>query len=126
LAGIGGVSGSEPTYSAEVTGEGVHGLSCTATDVAGNTSGVATDTVRIDLTAPTASPSASPAPNANGWNNTSVTVSFTGSDDLSGTDSCEPAIVLAPTALASRPRAPVRTRRATSAHRPRRAASTST
>ncbi len=51
-------------------------------------------TLSIDETAPTASASASPEPNANGWNNTSVTVSFYGTDDLSGVDSCDQAVVL--------------------------------
>jgi len=48
----------------------------------------------VDKTKPTASASASPAANANGWNNTNVTVSFSGSDALSGIDFCDAPVVL--------------------------------
>lgn len=48
----------------------------------------------IDKSAPAASASASPLPNAKGWNNTSVVVSFSGTDGLSGIDSCDTAVVL--------------------------------
>ena len=65
------------------------------TDKAGNVSASATATgINIDKTAPTASASASPAANVNGWNNSNVTVSFTGSDSLSGLDSCDADVVL--------------------------------
>src|SRR5829696_5890228 len=55
---------------------------CTAT----STGGTSSDSVSIkrDATAPTITASVSPAPNANGWNNEDVTVSFTCSDALSG------------------------------------------
>jgi Big-like domain-containing protein len=39
---------------------------------------------KVDQTPPAITPTRSPAPNANGWNNTSVTVSFICSDALSG------------------------------------------
>jgi hypothetical protein len=48
------VTGAEPTYSASVSGEGTHELSCTATDAAGNTSGSDADTVMIDTVRPDA------------------------------------------------------------------------
>ena len=59
----------------------------TAVDNAGNS---ATDpaTVRIDKTPPTISASADRAPNAYGWYNADVLVSFTCNDSLSGTASC--------------------------------------
>ena len=60
---------------------------------AGNT-GSASYTVKVDKTAPTASASASPAANANGWNNTDVTVSFSGNDGPSGIESCDADVVL--------------------------------
>jgi hypothetical protein len=66
----------------------------TATDLAGNSASTTVAGIDIDKTAPTANASASPAPNANGWNNTDVTVTFTGSDALSGIDACDPAVVL--------------------------------
>ena len=46
-------------------------------------------TYKIDQTPPLISGSASPAANANGWNNTPVTVSFTCSDVPSGISSCQ-------------------------------------
>ena len=61
----------------------------TAIDNAGNTA-TASDTVNIDKTAPTISSTATPAPNAAGWNNTNVAVAFTCSDALSGVATCPP------------------------------------
>jgi hypothetical protein len=76
---------------AEGAGQSATG-SCT--DEAGNSASATASDINIDKTAPSASASASPAPNANGWNNTNVTVSFTGADGLSGIDFCDPAEVL--------------------------------
>ncbi len=70
------------------------GASGTAYDKAGNSASASVSGIKIDKTAPTASASASPGPNANGWNNTDVTVSFSGSDSLSGIDFCSAAVVL--------------------------------
>jgi uncharacterized protein YjbJ (UPF0337 family) len=99
------------TWSATDTGAGVATGPTPATDnVTANTAGVtrtssATDrlgnaaggsvTVKLDKTAPTISGSRSPAANANGWNNTDVTVSFTCSDALSGIKSCTGTTTLA-------------------------------
>jgi hypothetical protein len=47
-------------------------------------------TIMRDTTSPTVTGTALPTPNANGWNNTDVTVSFTGIDTTSGLDSCTP------------------------------------
>jgi hypothetical protein len=62
------------------------------TDKAGNTAStpVTVSGINIDKTAPTMGGSASPAANANGWNNTNVTVTFTCIDGLSGVDSFSP------------------------------------
>src|SRR5207248_9094199 len=72
------------TVTAEGTDQPVTG---TATDNARNS---VTDpaTVSIDKTAPTITADRSLAANANGWNNTDVTVSFSCSDALSGVASC--------------------------------------
>jgi hypothetical protein len=67
-------------------------LTCTATSTGGTAS--QSVTIKRDATAPAASASAAPAANANSWNDTDVTVSFTGTDNLSGIDSCDPAVVL--------------------------------
>ena len=53
-------------------------------------------TVKLDKTAPTITGSRTPAANANGWNNTDVTVGFTCSDSPSGIKSCS-----GPTTLSS-------------------------
>jgi YVTN family beta-propeller protein/probable HAF family extracellular repeat protein len=64
-------------------------------DVAGNASNNAVaPNIRIDRTRPVSSATPSPAPNAAGWNNTDVTVTFTGTDSLSGIASCTPAAAL--------------------------------
>lgn len=63
-------------------------LTCTATSAGGT----ATEsvTVKRDATPPTIEGTASPAPNANGWNNTDVMVSFTCDDSGSGIATCGP------------------------------------
>src|SRR5207302_562837 len=66
----------------------------TCRDFAGNSSAFTTPPVKIDKTRPTVQTSLSPQPNTAGWNNTSVTVSFAGTDSLSGIASCSPAVVL--------------------------------
>lgn len=60
-----------------------------AADFAGN-SATASTVVSIDLTPPTITATAAPLPNANGWNNSPVTVTFSCADALSGTASCPP------------------------------------
>jgi len=66
----------------------------TVSDKAGNSASASVNDINIDKTAPSASASASPAANGNGWNNTNVTVSFSGADGLSGIDSCDAPVVL--------------------------------
>ncbi|MBI2678341.1 MAG: hypothetical protein HYX28_06135, partial [Candidatus Koribacter versatilis] len=65
----------------------------TAVDLAGNTASTAVS-VSIDKTAPIALPSASPAPNANGWTNADTTISFACSDALSGIAGCTAPVLL--------------------------------
>jgi hypothetical protein len=84
LSGIDSCSPSA-VVSGETTGMPYGG---TCTDRAGNSSTVATATVRLDKTAPSVSGSVSPSPNAAGWNRTDVTVNFSGTDALSGVTSC--------------------------------------
>ncbi len=73
-----------------VSDEGTATVSRTVFDNAGN-SNSASVTVKLDKTAPTISGSASPAANANGWNNTDVSVNFTCADATSGVDgACGP------------------------------------
>jgi hypothetical protein len=63
--------------------------SCEATS-AGGSAGPVSTSIKRDATKPTIAGSASPAANANGWNNTSVAVSFACGDNLSGVASCGP------------------------------------
>jgi len=72
------------TLTAETAGTTV---TCTAANGAGLFSSVSA-TFKIDKTAPIATATASPAPNAAGWNSTNVTVTFSGADGLSGIAGC--------------------------------------
>ncbi len=82
---LSGVSSSIPTSPLVLSGEGssVAG-SVIVIDNAGNSATFTSLAVKIDKTPPTISGTKSPGPNANGWNNTDVTVHFTCSDGLSG------------------------------------------
>ncbi|MDP3112461.1 MAG: hypothetical protein Q8M71_10205 [Thermodesulfovibrionales bacterium] len=72
------------TITTEGAGQVVTG---TAVDKAGN-SASASVTLNIDKTPPAITATATPAANANGWNNTDVTVTFTCSDATSGIAVC--------------------------------------
>jgi hypothetical protein len=65
-----------------------------ATDNAGNTASSAVSGINIDKTAPSVSASSAPTANGMGWNNSDVTISFSGTDALSGIDSCSGPVVL--------------------------------
>ena len=85
----GAASGSSTTgpldvsVTSEGSGQSVNGA---CTDNAGNSATPASvNNINIDKTAPSASATPSPGANANGWNNTNVTVQFSGTDSLSGT-----------------------------------------
>jgi hypothetical protein len=58
------------------------------TDKAGNTSSSVSLALKFDDTAPTVAASAARGPDVNGWYNHAVTVSWAGSDSLSGLASC--------------------------------------
>jgi hypothetical protein len=71
-----------------VTGDGVHQLSCTATDLAGNTSAPVTLTVMIDTTPPVTSFAAAPGP-LNGRPLVTVSATVTVSPgNISATTAC--------------------------------------
>ena len=74
--------------SVAISTEGVHSLQFWSVDNAGNAETAKTVDVKIDKTPPTINHTQSPGANANGWNNTSVTVTFTCADALSGIASC--------------------------------------
>jgi len=91
--GMSGVASCGPnqTLSSEGAGQSATG---TAADNAGNSASTTVGGINIDKTAPTVNASVSPVANANGWNNTNVTVTFSSSDGLSGIASCDAPIVL--------------------------------
>ena len=66
----------------------------TCQDLAGNIATNAQSNINIDKTAPTAIASVLPSANANGWNNTDVTVTFTGTDAGSGIVFCSSAVTI--------------------------------
>ncbi|HXH42086.1 MAG TPA: FG-GAP-like repeat-containing protein, partial [Thermoanaerobaculia bacterium] len=79
------VSGNSVSFP--VSAAGVNTITYQATDVAGNTEAAKTLIVRIDTLAPVTSAGATPAPNANGWNDAPVTVSLSAADAGSGVES---------------------------------------
>jgi large repetitive protein len=87
------VDGADPVAGTSVAlSEGKHVVAFWSVDNAGNTELHHTVNVDIDESAPTITHVQQPAPNANGWNNGSVLVTFscTDQDQLSGLDSCVP------------------------------------
>jgi hypothetical protein len=90
------VNGASASFT--ISAEGVTTISYFGTDNAGNVESRKTLTIQLDKTLPTITPVRTPPPNANGWNNTNVTVSFQCSDTLSGLAAGSPP---APTTLTS-------------------------
>jgi len=81
---------TSPGTSVPISSEGVHTLEYWSVDKAGNSEAHSTITIRIDKTAPTITHTQSPPANGNGWNKTTVTVTFDCHDQaaLSGIASC--------------------------------------
>jgi len=67
-----------------LTAEGITTITFFGTDNSGNVETAKTLAIRIDKTPPSISGSHTPSPNASGWNNSAVTVSFQCTDALSG------------------------------------------
>ncbi len=79
--------GAAQTYGAPFTADlstGSHTITYWSVDLAGNVEAKQTTQVKVDTVPPTIVGSRSPAPNAHGWNNTNVDVTFTCSDADSG------------------------------------------
>ena len=68
-------------------------ISGTARDQAGHTAS-ASVTVNLDKTPPAITAGASPPPNAAGWNNSNVTVTFACTDALSSVEFCQPPAIV--------------------------------
>lgn len=75
------------TLTAETSSAGAV-IAGSCVDLAGNESSQDSQPVRIDKTAPGISSTNTPPANAQDWNNSDVTVSFAGSDELSGFVQC--------------------------------------
>ncbi len=86
-AGSGVASGPTPATATQTVETGGVLKSATASDWVGNV-GASSLTVKLDKTAPTITGLRNPAANANGWNNSDVTVSFSCSDGRSGIKTC--------------------------------------
>jgi len=84
------------TYSGPflITTEGKTTLSFYSIDSSGNTEAAQSQDLWIDKTPPVITGFAAPPPNANGWNNTPVTVHFEAFDAVSGLDTLTPDQVL--------------------------------
>jgi hypothetical protein len=89
-------AGSDATSGIEACGTPSYGGPDSATvsvsgscrDRAGNTSGAGSFNLKYDATAPDVVATPSRAPNANGWYNSPLTVSFSASDATSGVETC--------------------------------------
>jgi hypothetical protein len=64
-------------------------------DAAGNTATATVGGINIDLTPPLLTFVLSPPPNASGWNNSRVTISFAAADTLAGVATLSPPVLLA-------------------------------
>lgn len=86
------VDGSDPVKGNRVTvgAEGRHTVSYWSVDAAGNTEQKQSFAVQVDLSSPTVTAVQAPEANAQGWNNSDVTVRFDCADqpELSGLASC--------------------------------------
>jgi hypothetical protein len=87
-----------PSTSISISTDGITTITFFGTDNVGNAETSKTITIKLDKTPPTISGSRTPAPNSNGWNNSSVTASFQCSDVLSGLAAGSPP---APTVLSA-------------------------
>ncbi len=82
------------TAPVSVTAEGSTALTYFSTDNAGNVESAKNLSVLLDKTPPSVTASLNPLPDASGKNTTPVTVTFTGTDTLSGIASCTPPVTL--------------------------------
>src|SRR6266511_4101561 len=83
--------GDVHTYGKPFTADlstGSHTIVYWSVDLAGNVEAKRTTLVKVDTVPPTISGTATPAPNAFGWNNTDVAVTFTCHDADSGIAGC--------------------------------------
>jgi parallel beta-helix repeat protein len=87
VSGLDGPVPADIVLSAEGSGQSV---TREVSDLAGNSASATVHDINIDKTAPAIEGSRTPEANPSGWNNTDVTVKFTGADALSGMASLTP------------------------------------
>jgi len=75
---------SSSVLSVEAREQGSIGLACRATDLARNTSATVVKVLDVDTQAPVVTPKLTPAPTADGWNNTTTSVGFDCADPTPG------------------------------------------
>ncbi len=85
---------SGSTVDLTVSAEGETTIHFMARDTAGNAEAVQQLTIRLDMTPPAITASVNPPPNAAGWNNSSVTATFSAVDPLSGVDTVDAPVVV--------------------------------
>jgi hypothetical protein len=90
---------TQTTYSGPDSGSAA--VTGTCTDNAGNVSDPFTYNLKYDSTPPSVTASAARPPDANGWYNHAVGVTFNGSDSTSGIDSCTSASYSGPDSSAA-------------------------
>ncbi|NNF56157.1 MAG: hypothetical protein HKN03_17145 [Acidimicrobiales bacterium] len=91
VSGVASFEGPTDVLSSEGASQSI---TITCTDYAGNSASATASNINIDKTAPSVTATPSPTPNGNGWNNTDVTVAFSGSDALSGIAGCDADVTL--------------------------------
>jgi len=74
------------------TAEGIYTVDYWSVDKAGNTETAKKLKVKIDQSGPVVEPALSPAPNAGGWNNADVMITFNAYDAFSGVDQVSEAV----------------------------------
>ena len=92
-----GIASCEAETQVTTEGRDQTSVASTCTDQAGNVSDPAVTTgINIDKTVPEVTANRAPLPNASGWNNTPVTVSFVALDALSGVapEGCDSPVTL--------------------------------
>ncbi|MFI9811645.1 OmpL47-type beta-barrel domain-containing protein [Saccharothrix variisporea] len=92
--------GATATVTIPLDGSGAGTLTYWAVDRAGNTESINTAALKWDNIAPAVTHSLSPAPNADDWNNSDVTVTFSAQDDGSGSG-VDPSTVTPPTVVST-------------------------
>jgi pimeloyl-ACP methyl ester carboxylesterase len=93
-ASSGGAVVAGAALELQISAEGTTTVEFFATDNAGNAQEPQSVTVKIDKTPPVIEAKTTPPPNANGWNNTDVIVTFDASDALSGLDTVSDFVTL--------------------------------